>query len=151
MFPQRIQKGETPPTSVEERIRAPRPAGAKPSLGASLALDQPFSRLLLGLIDQKGLSDPEVYHRANIDRRLFSKLRQDGYMPSKRTALALCVALEMTAEEAQRLLVAAGFALSRSILADVIVRYHLDRGIFDVFRINDVLYAYDQPLLGGSA
>jgi O-acetyl-ADP-ribose deacetylase (regulator of RNase III) len=113
-------------------------------------LDEPFSTALLRLIDAKGKTEVEVYKRANIDRKLFSKIRTaSGYMPGKRTALALAVALELTPEETGGLLRRAGFALSRSIMSDVIVEYFISRGRYDIYEINNVLFEYDQPTLGG--
>jgi len=113
-------------------------------------LDESFSRSLLRLIDATGKKDSEVYRRANVDRRLFSKIRSNAhYAPSKSTALAFAVALELTLEQTSDLLARAGFALSHSRVADVIVEYFIKMRVYDIFEINEVLFSYDQPLLGG--
>ena len=114
-----------------------------------LDLDESFSVMLMKLIDAKHLTDVEVYKKANIDRKLFSKIRtMPGYMPSKKTAVALAIALELTLKETEDFLKRAGFALSKAVKFDVIVEYFISKGEYDLFHINEVLFYYDQPLLG---
>jgi len=113
-------------------------------------LDEPFSETLLRFIDVKGKTDIEIYKRANIDRKLFSKIRTGrGYMPSKKTIVALAIALELSLPETRTLLEHAGFALSRSMIFDVIVEYFISAKKYDILEINNVLCKYDQQLLGG--
>jgi len=149
---------EEPHARYSEKLISAHPASAMPfGANKSIArddiiakLDEPFSATLLRLIDSKGKTDVEVYKRANLDRKLFSKIRKGkGYMPSKKTAVALALALELTLVETRDLLERAGFALSRSVVFDVIIEYFITRKKYDVFEINNVLFEYDQPLLGG--
>lgn len=135
---------------AEEAMSMPIAAAAKGLDELIENLDEPFSQTLLRLIDAKGKTDVEVYKRANIDRRLFSKIRSGkAYMPSKRTAIALAIALELTLRETEDFLNRAGYALSHSQKFDVIVEYFIVDGRYDIFEINEVLLHYDQPVLGG--
>lgn len=113
--------------------------------------DEGFSGTLLRLIDERGISDVECYKRANVDRRLFSKIRSDPeYRPSKPTVFAFAVALELTLEETRQLLMKAGFALTHSSKLDVVMEYCISHRCYDVLQINEVLYELDLPLLGNS-
>ena len=113
-------------------------------------LDEPFALTLFRLIDRKGKTDVEVYKRANLDRKHFSKIRTvKDYMPGKRTIIALAIAMELTLDETEALLKTAGFALSHSHKFDVIVEYFILHQRYDILEINEVLFRYDQPLLGG--
>ena len=134
---------------------APSPKGRR-RLGLPLSLrnrlthmDAGFSETLLSLIDARGLTDAQVYKRANLSRQHFSKIRSNpGYHPTKTTVLALAIALELSLDETRLLLERAGFALSHADRRDVIVEFFIREGVYDVFDINDALFAFDQPLLG---
>lgn len=136
--------------AMSDAIMAPSPADIPDGFDYIIdELDEPFNTTLLRLIDAKGKTDAEVYKRANIDRKLFSKIRTGkGYTPSKRTILALAIALELTLEETDDLLERAGYALSHSQKFDVIVEFFILNRKYDIFEINEVLFKYDQPLLG---
>lgn len=115
-------------------------------------LDETFSVALIKLIAAKGMTETDVYRRANIDRRHFSKIRSNAeYAPSKRTAIALAVALKLDINETRALIARAGFALSRSMLSDVIVEYFIAEGARDIFEINEALFVFDLPPLGGGS
>ena len=138
-------------TSAAPRTSASRPSIKLPSgLRSMLAhMDKGFSGTLLDLIDERGLKDSEVYKRANMSRQHFSKIRSNPrYKPTKTTVLALAVALRLSLEETSLLLDRAGFTLSHADCRDVIVEFFIKEGHYDVFDINEALFAYDQPLLG---
>ncbi len=112
-------------------------------------IGETFQQRLLQLIDEHGLSDVEVYKRANLDRKLFSKIRcNENYKPKKKTALALAIALELDIDETEDLLNRAGLALSQSNISDMIIRYFIDHQEYDIYSINLSLFEHNQPILG---
>ena len=118
------------------------------SLSELPELDESFSEMLLRKIDEKGMKDSECYNKALIDRRLFSKIRSDkNYSPSKKTAIALALALELEEDDFYDLLSKAGFTLSNSNLFDVIIRFFIEKGVYDISTIDEYLLDNDQETI----
>ena len=149
----RIHEDMYPSQALEECLAMPAMAAAPMDADdwgqLMKSLDAGFSETLLKLIDRTGKKDSEIYKKANVDRKLFSKIRNNmDYKPSKTTALAFAFALELDIDETKDFIGRAGFALSHSSKFDVIVEYFLVNRNYNVFELNEVLFAFDQPLIG---
>lgn len=133
------------------QYQAPMPTAAYGDLSERLnTLDESFQEALLRLIDERGMKDSACYKRAGVDRKLFSKIRSNpSYRPSKATAVAFAIALELNLDETVDLLRKAGYALSHSSKFDVIVEYFIVKGRFSLRELNEALYEFDQPLVNG--
>ena len=125
------------------------PQDMEDRLGILKAQAKPFSTTLLNYIDKKNMTDVECYKRANIDRKLFSKIRSnEDYKPSKNTVLAFAIALRLNLQETNMLLVSAGYSLSSSFITDIIVEYFIERKKYDINLVNIALDEYKQQPLG---
>lgn len=112
-------------------------------------LGESFQARLLRMIDERGMTDAEVYKQANISRKVFSKIRcHDDYIPKKKTIVALAIALHLNLDDTQDLLASAGLTLTNNNKSDVIVMFCIDNAIYDIYTVNALLFKFHQPILG---
>ena len=134
---------------------APMAAMSCSAPGMSLAervshISDTWQEMLLNMIDEKGYTDTEIYKKANIDRKLFSKIRSNpAYQPKKITAVAFALALELNLDETRDFIARAGYAFSPSSVFDLIIEYFIMNNVFDIYQINLALFEHDQPTIGG--
>ena len=151
-----LQKDDTQPRKDATAAAEPDFATFAPETAASSlddyleqVKDESFSEMLLRLIDEKGMKDAACYKKANVDKRLFSKIRSNPlYKPGKQTALAFIFALELPYEQACEMLQKAGYAFSPASKADLICEYYIKQGIYNLYIVNQSLFDFDQPLIG---
>ncbi len=135
---------------IEDYLPSPAAVGSKSLQDYMKSMDKSFANKLFDWIDKRGITDIECYKKANVDKKTFSKIKcnPDKYRPSKQTAVAFAIALRLNLEETQDLLASAGLTLSHSFAFDKIIRYFIEKGIYDIFVINEALFEFDQVLLG---
>lgn len=150
MFEERSERQNSAGMSMPLPCAAPTQSMAPTGLDELLhETDAGFSETLLKLIDRTGKKDSDIYRRANVDRKLFSKIRNNpNYQPSKPTAVAFAIALELDLDETRDFLGRAGYALSRSSKFDIIIEYFIKNRNYDMYTINQVLFEFDQSLIG---
>ena len=144
-----ISKCEALPPMMSKREVLSNSAAGKSLRDYMNQMDRSFQEMLFDLIDESGMTDVECYKKANVDKRIFSKIKSNkAYRPSKQTAVAFAISLQLDLDTTQELLATAGMTLSRSNVFDKIIRYFIHNGNYDIFEINEALFEFDQVLLG---